>query len=544
MKKEDSLIQSNKARNFWLCAGLLVVLLCSILARDITRPFYGLHSWAAAHGSWLARNHIKYGFGYTKGMSTWAVGDPPKKNPQRYIDHPQLGVLSASLFMRIFGINEFSRRITKIILSVITLLLFLRILKGLLDEKTTLLAGLIYVLFPITGYFGLGYWFTLMGFSAIWCYLVLIRSLKDGPEPKPVHKLGLAVSLFLTLQFGWNGFFYAFAIGLHYVARCVFRKQLPDKSLLAILILAPLSSLTLNFTLMAAGYGWNFQRIIELYKWRSAKGEMPEFLWGAWFAKFWEFAITNFTLPILITAIVYLTFGQLFVFMETKPSEENKRRSRQFPQFWLFLITPVSQLLILRGALWKHQTWEHPLGPFIAIAAALGVMLLADILKKVHRRLATASTVVLVGIFFVFCVKGTNYYYAIRWQSPTKMEMLKSLREKIPPDKALLSYDPFMVDQHKSKGAHYRPEIAWHLDREIIQARTFAEVQKYALTGRFPYYLVPAVDQLSPLIAQLRKQYKFEYVAGHPGEFRNGKFFKRGMMPHMIFDLSSKVGGS
>jgi hypothetical protein len=42
----------------------------------------------------------------------------------------------------------------------------------------------------------------------------------------------------------------------------------------------------------------------------------------------------------------------------------------------------------------------------------------------------------------------------------------------------------------------------------------------------------------------LRKQYKFEYVAGHPGETRNGKFFKRAMMPHMIFDLSSKVGGS
>ncbi len=544
MKKEDSLNQSNKALSFWLCAGLLVVLLASILARDITRPFYGLHSWAAAHGSWLARNHIKYGFGYTKGMSTWAVGDPPKKNPQRYIDHPQLAVLATSLFMRVFGINEANRRITIAILSVICLVIFLRILRGLLDDKTALLAGLIYVLFPISGYFGLGYFHTVMGFLAIWYYLVLIRSLKDGPEPKPVHKLGLAVSLFLTLQFGWNGFFYAFAIGLHYVARCVFRKQLPDKSLLAILILAPLSSLTLNFTLMAAGYGWNFQRIIELYKWRSAKGEMPEFLWGAWFAKFWEFAITNFTLPILITAIVYLTFGQLFVFMETKPSEENKRRSRQFPQFWLFLITPVSQLLILRGALWKHQTWERPFSPFIAIAAALGVMLLGDLLRKINRRLAVAGTVVLVGVFFVVCVKGTNYYYGIRWQSPAKMEMLKSLREKIPPDKALLSYDPFMVDQHKSKGAHYRPEIAWHLNREIVQARIFAEVQKYALTGRYPYYLVPAVDQLSPLIAQLRKHYKFEYVPGHPEETKNGKFFKRGMMPHMIFDLSSKVGGS
>ena len=554
MKKKDSLIQSNNGLNFWLCAGLLVALLASIMARDINRPFYGLHSWAEASGAWAARSHIKYGLGYTKGMSTWAVGDPPTENPQRYLDHPQLAVLTLSLFMRVFGVNEWSYRLLSCTASLLILILFLKILKGLLDDKTALLAGLIYVLFPITGYFGAGGWPTLMGFSAIWCYLVLIRSLKDGPEPKPVHKLGLAVSLFLTLQFGWTGFFYAFAIGVHYVARCVFRKQLPDKSLLAILIFAPLSSLTLNFTIMAGGYRWDFSKIVELYKWRAAKGEMQVFEWwgkDGWFPKFWEFALTNFTLPILITAIVYLTFGQLFVFMETKPSEKNKRRSRQFPQFWLFVITPMSQLLILRGALWKHQTWERPLGPFIAIATALGVMLLGDLLRKINRRLAVAGTAVLVGVFFVFCVIGTNYYYGIRWQAPAKIKMFKMLNQKIPPDKALLSFEPFIVHQHKAKGAFYRPEIAWYLDRDIVPVRiikdgrimvveTMKEIQQKAETGKYPYYLVPTVDSLSPLISQLRKNYTFEYIQGEPGETKNGKFYRGGMMPYLLFDLRSK----
>jgi hypothetical protein len=352
----------------------------------------------------------------------------------------------------------------------------------------------------------------------------------------------LAISLFVALQFGWTAFFYAFAIGLHYVARCVFRRQFPEKSLLAILILAPLLSLALNFTIMAGGHGWDISKIIELYKWRSAKGEMQEFLWSAWFKKLWEFAITNFTLPILITAMAYLTLGQWFVFMEPKPERKDNRRPRQFPQFWLFFIIPVSQLFILRGALWKHQTWEMPLGPLIAIAAALGVMVLADILKKVHPRLATAAVLGMIGLFFVFCTIGTNYYYAIRWQPPEKIRMFKMLNQKIRPNKALLSFESFIVYQHEVKGAFYRPEIAWYLDREITRARTIEEIQDFAATGRYPYYLIPRTKKLLPLTNQLSQRYKYQYIPRAPEErTKDGKFLKAGMMPYMIFDLKSKT---
>ncbi len=544
MKKEDSINQTGKMPNFWFCAGLLVILMVSIMTRDITRPFYGLHSWAEASGAWAARSHLIYGLKYTKGVSTWAVGYPPKKDPERYFDHPQLGCLIKAASMYIFGINEWGSRISKTISDLISLIIFLKILRGLLDDKTAILAGLIYTLFPLTGYFGTGTWVTLIGFWAIWCYLVLIRSLQNAPEPKLVHRIGLAASLFLTLQFGWHGFFCPFAIGVHYVARCIFRRQLPDKGLLAILIIAPLSSLALNFTIMAAGYGWDFTKIVELYKWRSAKGEMPEFQWGAWLAKLWEFGVTNFTTPILITTIAYLTFGQLIVFMGQKPEGQNERRPRQFPQFCLFAIIPLSQLLLLRGALWKHQTWERPLGPLIAIAAALGVMLLADILKKLHRRLAHLGTVALVGLFLVYCIIGTNYYYAVRWQPPEKIEMFKMLNQRIPPNKALLSFEPLIVHQHKAKGAFYRPEIAWYLDRDIVQANTLEQVQEYAKTGNFPYYLVPAVDGLAPLIKPLQKKYEFQYIPGVESETtKDGKFLKAGMYPYMIFNLNSKPVG-
>ena len=50
MHKQDTLIQQDKTINFWFCAGLLAVLVASITVRDITRPFYGLHSWGQASG--------------------------------------------------------------------------------------------------------------------------------------------------------------------------------------------------------------------------------------------------------------------------------------------------------------------------------------------------------------------------------------------------------------------------------------------------------------------------------------------------------------
>ena len=128
---------------------------------------------------------------------------------------------------------------------------------------------------------------------------------------------------------------------------------------------------------MAAGHGWDLQKIWSLFVWRAAKGEMtnvmPKFNWGMWFTRFWQYALTNFTLPVLIIAIVYLTFGQLLVFAADTTEKAAATVKRQFPQFWLFLMPAVFQLFILRGALWPHQYWEFPFAPFLAIATALAI---------------------------------------------------------------------------------------------------------------------------------------------------------------------------
>ena len=549
MKKNDTLSQPSRTKHFWIMAALIAALFVGIMAHDINRPFYGLHSWAQASGAWAARSHVNYGYAYTKGISTWAVGNPPTENPERYLDHPQLNVLLASVAMRILGVNQWSLRLYVLILDVIALFIFLRIMRGLFDDWTALLAALIYVLFPLSGYFGLGSWPTLLGFLSMWCYLVSIEGLKDGPKPKPFHKYLLAAALFFAVQFGWHGFFFAMAIGVHYVCRCVFRKQLPDFTLLAILFFAPVLSMALNLTIMAGGYEWDFGKIRELYKWRAAKGEVAKFTWTAWAAKFWEFAETNFTLPILIGAIAYLTLGQLLLLARL---EEKSMQTRRFSQFWLFLLTPLLQLFILKGCLWRHQTWERPFGPFIAIAAALAIILLADTLKKLHRLLAFAAALFLIGLFAVFCFLGTKYYYTVRWQHPEKIKMFQWLNNNIPPDKYLLSFEPFIVNQHESKGGFYRPEIAWVLDREIVHsavaenkminiAKILKDIEEKAATGKYPYYLVPNVPGLKPLTDYLKQRYKYKSVPEEQGQrTKDKKFLVAGMYPYLIFDLGAK----
>lgn len=51
----------------------------------ITRPYYGLHSWANANRAWAARSHVKYGLGYTRGYRTLVVGDPPPPREVHFV---------------------------------------------------------------------------------------------------------------------------------------------------------------------------------------------------------------------------------------------------------------------------------------------------------------------------------------------------------------------------------------------------------------------------------------------------------------------------
>lgn len=554
-------IRLHRFHLFWILAIVLSILLTAIMAHDITKPFTELHSWGHAHDAWVARSHVKYGLSYTKGFDTFAVGYPPPEKPNRYLDHPVLFTLTNAAAMSVLGVNEWSLRVMNIISTIVALLLFLKILRHLVDDITALLAGLFFCLFPLIAFFGVNMWLYPLVLLAFWCYLSLIGALKETAEKK-WHKPILALAIFLAIQMTWEGFFFAMALGIHYVFRCIKRRQRPDRILFWILAIAPCASLALDFIILAAGHNWDFNRLIELARIRSTSGELGSLTWGVWFGRFVEHALTNFSLPVIIAAIFSLTIGQFYAAIK----KSNPRPySIKFPQFWLFLMPAFFQLTLLRGTLYPHQYWERPMVPVMAIAAALAVMIIFDILKRLNTAVSVAVSSVLTILLCWGCFYGINYYYGIRWENPQRMQMFKYLNSKIPPDKALLSLEPFTVDQFPGvKAASYRPEIAWYLDREIEQADTIEEITEKAKTGKYPYYLIPADasnPQINKLLVELLKRYKidskYEYIPWvtrkvpwteyvpwiyslNPGAQQTA-FYQRGTLPYFLFELTGSV---
>lgn len=631
-------------RGFLAGCILLILLHVGIMAQDINRPFYGLHSWAAASGAWAARVHVKYGWDYTGGVTTWAVGDPPPANPGRYMDHPQLAVNLKAAFFLLTGPSEWANRLYGIIWSAAGLVAILAVFHGLLGRTRALLAGLFMVLFPITGYFGTGGPLTALAFLAIYSYLVIIRGMPHSPQPGKRHWVGLILGLFFMLQWHWGGVFYALTIGMHYVgvrvrqsekhrnilavlvvglwilgpillfahgtsywwfvypisfgvgiAWLIAHRRIPDWRVPLTVVLTPLASLATNLTILLSGYQWDVTKLVELYKWRSAKGEMPEFRWAAWFHKLGEHALSNFTLSALIVGCSFFVVGLVLLAIRTQLRRGASADSRaangaagrfldrfaMFPGWMLLLMPALLQLFVLRGALWMHQSWERPLAPVLAICCAMGVLLFRRIGATASQRYPNVAGGVFALALTLFlsyqCWVGTRHYYGIRWQNPQKIEALKWLNENIPADKPLLSVDSFMTNQHSSKGAFLRPEIAWYLDRRVVQPISTEEIAGVfqRSPGETPQQrLREAADAIvqsarkahqetgAPFLlmygdpdAVLRQQSKanlFDFLAhfvaselpvaksypSHPGR-RGGpdEPFQAGMRPWIVFDL-------
>ncbi len=558
-------------RLFWALALIPLLVLVGISAQGLTRPFEGLHAWAQADSSWFTRNHIRYGLGYTQGVMTMALGDPPPENPKRYYDHPQYGGLLSAGVMWLFGVNEWSLRLGVLIVDLVSLLMMIAILRRFMGDWPALLAALLLAMFPISAYFSLGGWLTMFALGAFWMYLVA-SGLVPGKQARWWHYAGLGALLFICVQLSWSGFFYAAAIGIHYVVSCIAKRRWPQRGLLAVMVIAPLASAALVFTIMLSGFNWDYQRIIDLYNWRAAKGEMTgqmqgAFDWGAWFVRAGEFGLTNFTLPVLIAAggyLVYLGAAHVYRLASRLAGEADgppRRIAQPFPLALLFLLPGLLQMFILRGALWPHQYWERPLGPFIAIAAALGILVIGRSLRQVHRAVAVAVMAGAVVLCGWASVGGANYYFSIVWQTPQKIAMWKELNRLIPSDKELATFDreldSLVQTQSAAKGAVYRGEPAWYIDRIMVDANTPEQVEALRKSKKAPVYLLPypgslgygKYGQQGGLEVYKKHQAVADYlvklypvISQYPGVESvpdgHGGILKFGMRPYIVLDLT------
>lgn len=539
--KTDSL--SKPSRTFLIAAGLLMLLYASIMSKDITEPFQGLHSWAQAHVSWLARSHVEYGFEYTKGLNTWAVGKPPAEDPDRYLDHPQLPTLLNAVSLSVFGVNNWAQRLGTLIVSVLSLPLLMLMLRYLFDEATSLLATLIYILFPISAYFyWISAWFFMVSFLTIWSYAKVLDSLGEQSRLSPLPLYSLCASLFLMVQLGWAGFLYAAVIGFHYVFVCVLNRQLFSWKVFFTLLIAPIVSMVLVMTILIAARDWNFVQMIELYNWRSNLTGDPSRTISAWWVNYFSMMQKNYSWPVLLLSGMYFLFflggallnrfGRSNLATGTQAlGEANKVANLpRLRLFWIFMLPGVLYSAVFTEAMWVHNYQYAYFALLLAVSAALFILYVRKLMSKHYPAFAEFTAVSLILIIFVFCTMGLSKYHSVESYAPEKVSMFEELSRKMQPSQKLLSHESYTIMNNPAKGAHYRPEVAWHLNREILVVRDLQSIKKYASTGEYPYYLIG--DASAPVFRELRARYPYQYIQGR--KYRPGK---AGMSSYHIFDL-------
>ncbi len=511
---------------------------------SLTTPFFGLHAWNSTIWPWGARNHVKYGLGYTKGYFVLACGDSPLARPEVYISHPQLNVWMLAGWMWLFGTTDVSVRLYALVLSVLSLPSILLILRRLYGSKCALLSTLILTVMPMSGFFGFEPLMVLFALWALYRYLQLTERISGQPEPKGRYLVELALALFLMIQWSWVGPAYVFALGIQFVAMCVTQRRIQWRVLTAI-GLGSVLSLGLSLYMMLSGFqnnmaveaankppleirhdvkGITWRKTMTfgpesqdtawgllkaLYQWRAKEGERGSFEWNAWTARNLEFASTNFTPAVLLLVGAYLVYlvvvplvllcRRLLAAMGALPPAGWTGISHPFTHFWFFFLSGVSFLLAFRGLMWVHQYWQSPLAPLMAIGAALGILALGDLFGAVNRLLGKSVVAILIVMLTVFCNAGLAEYRAVRWHSPKTIELFKQLHDQVPPDKALLTFKNYIVVQSRGKTPHLRPEFVWYLDRDMVMANAWQYDIQWARAAR--------IDEIADrTVAEIKRQ--------------------------------------
>lgn len=519
----------------------------------IAQAFCGLHSENLVDLAWTARSHIVYGVGYTKGLHTLVVGDPPLTRPQYDVSDLPLKSWILALGMLLAGTEDRSVRLIDLIISGACLFPVLLLLRQLYGDILSLLAGLLLVLLPLSGYFGFEPVMVLLGLWGLYRYLQLMGRLDGGAEHQRRHLIELGIALFLLVQWNWVGIFYAFVIGMHFVVSALVQRR-GAWQVFGVVALASTLGLSVNFFFMIEGFrnniavetaakespaGMKLNRgkgvaplvvnfeaprdetvwtmMKTLYRQEAGESELRSFSWVAWMKKNLEFAATNFSFPVLLLLVAYLLYlmAARFCVLYQKavgPFKGDALRSlfgtqRPFAHMWFFLFPGLLFLFTFKGLFWKHQYWQSSFALFVAIGAAQGLLLTGDQFNKVHRWFGRSVVAALVLIIVVFCNHGLASYRAIRWHSPRTLALFKQLNHQIPGDKALLTFKDFMRQQNRAKVAAYVDEYAWYLDREMIVANAWIYDMYWAKAARIDEVASKTIHEIQQQAATGRFPY-------------------------------------
>ena len=501
-------------------AGRIVILVISflLLSRNLCGMFIGFREDNSASNSVFARNHIRYGIGYTKlfNTDTAIAGTEPYRN----LNHPPLLSVLAAMPMYVFGEHEWVGRSVAIATTLGGAWLLMVIISRMHSAAMGLLTGLFYVTLPITAYFGriLCHESPVQFFSLLMLYGYILWS--GGYGEGGNRKTGAVyyvLGTVLGIGTGWAAVIMAGLIWIWNVCRS-FR----DKSARPLLIwvtIVPAVSLAAVFIHILWGFGWKAGWLSYLFSTRTVGSQDVTH----WTRRIWRWMVQNFTVIGIGAAVIYSALIPAILRFSSSgsPLRDVVRNGRAIVPILLTLVQGSIWIVVFRHESLVHEYWQYYCSPFVAVSMA-GVVLAGFVmLSRLSPRAAAAVTVLLILLHTPFFARAINWYHQVGVQGfeghIRYMSNIASLYKEL--DKFVPFRTPVMTSENyqcgeKFGGYEFRwidRGVSYYADRPMVYTTDVNEIEANA-QGCAAYVMVADDPNKQRLAQQLASMYKLGWI--------------------------------
>jgi 4-amino-4-deoxy-L-arabinose transferase-like glycosyltransferase len=514
--KQAEMMISEKAgfyiRIFVLTTGFL------LLSRNINGWFIGLHEDNSALFSAFARNHIYYGLGNTRLFSVWDQTKSFPSQPNLYLNHPPLLSVMTAIPMAVFGDSEWVVRSVPIAAMLGSAWLLMVIISRLQSPVLGLLAGLFYVMLPVTAYFGrtLNHEPPVQFFSLLMLhgYLQWMGIYGSGYSRK-AGAVYYVLGVVLGTGTGWAAAIMAGMISVWHIFRTFYNRSLVR--FLLPLTAIPAVSLTAVVVHILWGCHWNIRWFVFLFLTRA---ERPV-SWGQWFVRHWIFLKDNFSVFAIGAAVIYPVIVLFAVYCTSDNSRLRGifRNKSGVSSVLLTLLQGLIWIFLVRRHSWAHSYWQYFIAPFFAVAMATVVVAVFMFFPKQMSHVAATIAATLIILPIPFLVEQIDMYYKLSGVEATYniyslIPALEKLNQYVPQHTPVMTSENYETVQNIGGRTIVGivAQAAYYGNRPFIYSTDINEIETDR-QGCAAYLLRTANDPNAVQLSQrLREKYKLVSV--------------------------------
>ena len=442
---------------------LLVIAAALVRSRGIDRPWsHGDHNgWGGAFYSNIARNYVRYGYLETRFAPVISTGNTPPEDRRYYLTHPPGIGLGVSVAFHLFGEHEWSARLVPLLFGLGSIVLLFRIGSKIASREIGLVAAALFSLAPLETLYGAHV--DPQGPPVAFFGLLLLLAYE---ERRPI--LG-AAALVLGAGFDWPIHYLSGLLAFHAL---FFR---PDRRRWAVGLLAGSLLLVVAFLLYGrfvaphprqqylqstpadAFLFWSGVRVPpDRIPGRPIETPTP----GEWLVRMASHLDSLYTIPLLALAAI----GAFFAARGASSA------------LLILLLWGIAHILLFPLGAFVHDYWSMYLAPGLALAAASGLVRIADSLRRGRTLFLPASSAAL-SLFLL--TAGIGRVDSL----PREPAALGTkLHELTGPDEGILMLNPLDARD------------AYYADRVVRDGVNRLALFQDALRGsvRYRYFVVPA----------------------------------------------------